>query len=73
MAANYGRPKPVDPVWYRMTRILSVRCGCGHGREVLIGDLVQRHRLPRDMRLYEVIGRMRCEKCGARGPSAEVI
>ncbi|MDU7525135.1 MAG: hypothetical protein E7K72_27845 [Roseomonas mucosa] len=56
-----------------MTRILSVRCGCGHGRDVLIGDLVQRHRLPRDMRLYEVIGRMRCEKCGARGPSAEVI
>ena len=70
MAANYGRPRPVDPLWYR--RRHSIRAVCGGGRAVLIPiEELIRQGVPASTYLYQVISRLRCTECGAR-PSASV-
>ena len=71
MAANYGKPKPVDPLWYRADRILEIHCGCGHMVDMRLADLLEERPWLRDAKLYEVIGRLKCRNCGGR-PSAEV-
>ncbi len=46
MAVNYGRPKPVDPLWYRFGWHLHVRCLCGHAATVELQDFAVRRGLP---------------------------
>lgn len=72
MAANYGRPKPIDPIWYRHGAMLRIRCACGRYEEHRVGACAERHRLSRDIRLDDLIRRLRCAQCDAR-PSAEVV
>jgi hypothetical protein len=70
-AANYGRPKPADPLWYRLDCDLEIRCSCGRGLTENVSDFGARHGLASTMKLYELIARLRCSGCGAR-PHAEV-
>ena len=72
MAANMGKPCPADPIWHREHHFMTVRCGCGHGATMTVGQWADLHRLPRDLTLWRVIKRMKCSKCGARNPSVEV-
>ena len=70
-AANYNRPKPIDPIWYRLECDLSVQCACGHGFRETVGAFVRRHRLNQAMKLHQLIDRLRCTRCGGR-PYGEV-
>lgn len=70
MAANYGRPKPVDPLWYRRRHSIRAVCGCGRTVFIPVEALIQQG-IPAGTYLYQVISRLRCSECGAR-PSASV-
>ena len=59
MAANYNRPKPIDPIWYRQGCYLRIYCACG------------RRVVSFDPRIYELIARLRCSQC-RRKPYADV-
>ena len=67
------KPVPGDPVWYRREAMLTARClSCPHAASVKIGDLEKRHRLNREMRLWDVRARLGCSICGAANPLVEV-
>jgi|AutmiccBRH37_all_1029493.scaffolds.fasta_scaffold08733_2 hypothetical protein len=70
MAANYIRPKPVDPIWYRRSCILRIRCACGRARSVQLGEFARENAISADTQIYKLILRLRC-RCGLR-PSADV-
>lgn len=70
MAANYGRPRPIDPLWYRRRHSIWAVCGCGRAVLIPIEELI-RQGVPASTYLYQVISRLRCTECGAR-PSASV-
>jgi hypothetical protein len=72
MAANYHRPKPIDPVSYRSHAYLQARCRCGHAITEQLGRFAARHRVPGNTAIYELIARLRCSACGAKTISAEV-
>jgi len=71
MAANYDRPKPIDPVFYRRGCIFRIRCGCGHSLAQPLGLFADERDIPRTSRIHEIIARLRCSRCGAK-PTAEV-
>jgi hypothetical protein len=73
MAANYGRPKPVDPLWYRFGWHLHVCCLCGHAARVELQDFAAWHALPASLRLYQLMERLRCSACGQRPIVAELV
>lgn len=60
MAANYGRPKPVDPFWYRF----------GFWQE--LQDFAAQRQLPATIELYQVMKRLHCSGCGERPYSLKV-
>ena len=69
-----GSPKPVDPLWYRRhDGVLRAWCRCGHHAEVRLVEVERRHRLSPDMRVYQVVERLRCSRCGQRPRYAEVV
>lgn len=72
MAANYHRPKPVDPIWYRQSCYLNVLCACGHSLCEEVGPFAKARRVSFDMNLYRLIDRLRCSKCGREPLSATV-
>lgn len=72
MAANYGRPKPVDPLWYRSGWSISIHCACGRHHVQRLDRFAAERAIPRDLQLGPLIDRLRCSQCGAR-PSAEFI
>lgn len=59
-------PQPVDPVWYRHFDYLHLGCACGHRAALQIGPLARRHGMARETKLYQVIDRMLCSRCGGR-------
>jgi hypothetical protein len=69
---DYSRPQPVDPLWYRMDAFLRIRCACNRSLILPLGDLARLYRLPRNLCMYEIIGRLRCSECGARPTFADV-
>jgi len=71
MAANYNRPKPIDPVWYRRGCFLNIICACGRRGSVELGTFARSRGVSPDTQLYRLIARLRCRQCGAR-PSADV-
>jgi len=70
--ADYSRPQPVDPLSYRMDAFLRIRCVCYRSLILSLGDLARKHRLPRNIRMYEIIKRLRCSQCGARPTDVDV-
>lgn len=66
MAANYNRPKPVDPVAYRGACTIRVRCVCGRQIADRLDHFAQMHRILPHTKLYELMARLRCRRCGAR-------
>ena len=73
MAANYGRPKPVDPLFYLHGCYLKVRCGCGHSVTREMSDFAADRGLPGRLLAYQLIERLRCSQCGAKPASADVV
>ncbi|AMK20720.1 hypothetical protein K663_21818 (plasmid) [Sphingobium sp. MI1205] len=71
MAANYNRPKPVDPIWYRQSCYLRIHCACGRHVAVPLGEFARSRRISFDTRIYELIARLRCSQC-RRKPHADV-
>lgn len=71
MAANYTRTKPIDPLWYRADRTIWATCRCGRRQAIRIGDLIKRGLDP-ELRLYQVVPRLRCSGCGRREPSISI-
>ena len=71
MAANYNRPKPIDPIWYRAGCFLRISCGCGRRVSVELGAFADESGVSRDLTVYRLIARLRCRECGGR-PYAEV-
>jgi hypothetical protein len=41
MAANYNRPKPIDPIWYRQGCYLRIQCACGRRVVAPLGDFAR--------------------------------
>ena len=71
MAANYNRPKPIDPLWYRTGFYIYIRCACGRHRTERVGAFASEAGVSFNLCLYELIARLRCSGCGRR-PSADV-
>lgn len=71
MAANYNRPKPIDPIWHREAYYLRIRCTCGRRMSERLGVFALRHKIPQGTQLYQLIDRLRCRMCDAR-PLADV-
>lgn len=71
MAANFNRPKPIDPIWYRTECYISIRCGCGRRRSERVGAFAAEAGVSFNVSLYELIKRLRCPSCNRR-PYAEV-
>jgi DNA-directed RNA polymerase subunit RPC12/RpoP len=72
-AANYNRPKPVDPLWYRADCWLVIRCeNCNHAIKERVRDFQTRHLLPGDMRFFRLADLLKCARCGRKRPKIEV-
>ncbi|UZO94780.1 Hypothetical protein RMP42_05854 (plasmid) [Roseomonas mucosa] len=67
-----GSPKPVDPLWLRQHEWLHLTCRCGHRAALHIGALALQHQLSGEVRLYRVIDRLRCHRCGSGPAGVEV-
>lgn len=72
MAANYNRPKPIDPIWYRSSCWLRIRCACGNNVIEQLGRFARRNRIHPDTLAHELIERLRCSRCGSPPSFAEV-
>ena len=70
--ADYSRPKPIDPLWFRMDAKLRIRCKCQRRLIIPLAQLARLHQLPDDLALYQLIGRLRCTECGQRPLFADV-
>lgn len=69
--ADYTSPKPIDPIWYQPNAYLRIECGCGRRETYALSEFVSYHRLRRNLLLYELIARLRCERCKQRPAFAE--
>jgi hypothetical protein len=73
-AANYNRPKPADPLWYRPDCWLVLHCRhCGHALRERVRDFQTRHLLPGDMRFHELRHRLKCSRCDRKELSMDVV
>lgn len=72
MAANYGRPKPIDPLWYRRGYSIRASCECGRIGLLPIAGLLETG-YPPTTYLYEIVGRLRCQECGGEPRSVDVV
>ena len=69
-----GSPQPVDLLWYRRhDGVLRAWCRCGHYAEVRLVEMERRYRLSPYMRVYQMIERLRCSRCGQRPRFADVV
>jgi len=71
MAANYNRPKPIDPIWYRHGCYLRIHCACGRQLSEPLGAFARARGVSFNTQAHELIARLRCTNCGRR-PWAEV-
>ncbi|AWV20139.1 hypothetical protein RADP37_05448 (plasmid) [Roseomonas mucosa] len=68
-----GRPRPTDPLWYRLHYTLHLTCrGCGHTHKEKVEEFAIRHRLNSRMQFFEVEGRLRCRRCKQRNVAMDV-
>lgn len=72
MAANYHRPKPIDPIWYRRNYLLRISCVCGRRLETPLGAFAAERSISADTQIYRLIERLRCRECQRR-PFADVV
>lgn len=72
MAANYGRPKPVDPLFWLHGRYLRAVCACGHNLSMEVSTFAALAGLPKNMLAHQLIDRLKCSKCGQRPKRAWV-
>lgn len=70
--ADYRRPQPADPLWYRRGWFLRIDCDCGHKVILPLDDVARVYRLPDKTLVYDVIQRLRCSKCGSRTAEADI-
>lgn len=68
-----GSPQPVDPVWYRRRQQFKLACRCGHAALMPIGALAGRHGISGETRLWQIIERLRCSRCGAAPSQVDVV
>lgn len=67
MAANYNKPKPFDPVWYRTNCFIRAHCRrCGHTLVTRVGDLASSNKISPETELQSLADRLRCSRCGSR-------
>lgn len=66
MAANYDRPKPIDPVWYRRTCYIRLSCACGRTLVEQLGDFARARHISDRVRIYQILDRMKCSACGQK-------
>ncbi len=71
MGANYNKPKPVDPIWYRKGCYIRIHCGCGRQLVEPLERFAAERGVSVNTLLYELIGRLQCQVCGCR-PHATV-
>ena len=71
MAANYNRPKPIDPIAYRRGCYLNIKCKCGHAVSVQLGKFARDNRISDKTQIYQLIKRLKCKRCGARPSYAD--
>ena len=71
MAANYNRPKSIDPIWYRQGCYLRIHCACGRQLSEPLGAFAKARGVHFDTLAHELIARLRCSG-GGRRPAAEV-
>lgn len=71
--ANYNRPKPVDPLWFRLDCDIVIHCACGHHVRENLHLFAAERRLRSQMLLHEITERLKCSKCGRKPASSEVI
>lgn len=72
MAANYGRTKACDPIWYRSERRLHLSCPCGHRMVIHIGPFAREHRISDKLTLGDLQLRLKCSQCGRKTPNVSV-
>lgn len=72
MAANYNRPKPIDPIAYRRGCYLNVRCKCHHTISVQLGKFARDNGVSEKTQIYQLIKRLKCSRCSARPTYADV-
>ncbi|MBU2286355.1 MAG: hypothetical protein KKE77_13925 [Alphaproteobacteria bacterium] len=70
--ADYISPKPVDPFAYQPHAFLRISCRCGRKEIYPLGDFARVHSLPGELKLYQLIKRLRCVICMERPVSANV-
>ncbi|WP_274508732.1 hypothetical protein [Xanthomonas campestris] len=70
-AANYNRPKPIDPIWYRKDCFIRIHCACGRHHLEQVGQFARVRGISPDTLLHQLIERLRCTGCGSK-PNAIV-
>lgn len=71
MAANYNRPKPIDPIWFRADCYLQIRCACGRALSEPLGEFARDRGISDQRPIYELVARLKCSVCG-ENPRVEV-
>jgi hypothetical protein len=72
MAARMGQPCPGDYIWYRADWVSSVRCACGNSARRPVWEWASVHRVDSRRKLWQLVEKMRCSRCGARRPATEL-
>ncbi|RKK04811.1 hypothetical protein EBE87_20230 [Pseudoroseomonas wenyumeiae] len=70
-----GQPCPGDYIWYRQEWVLTVRCsteGCSEGASRPVWEWAALHKMDSRRKLWELVARMKCSKCGAKKPHSEL-
>jgi len=71
-AARMGQPCPGDRIWYRQDWVLHLSCACGHGASRSVREWAALRRIDGEKRLWELVARMKCSRCGAKAPGTEL-
>lgn len=72
MAANYDRPKPIDPIWYRQSCYINIDCVCGRRVSYELGTFAAERGVSSNTAVYELADRLRCAGCGSKPAFVDV-
>jgi hypothetical protein len=67
------KPKPADPVWYRLDCDIVLQCRCGHNVRERIDAFAAKRNISHRLDLWQVVARLKCTACGRNDPSVDVI
>ncbi len=70
--ADYGAPKPIDPIWYQPHSWLRIECRCGRTLSQRLVGFAMENQVSDRQKIHRMIARLRCSSCGERPPLAEV-